>query len=85
MAHVARHGVTPEEVGEVCTGEFVALQSYKERLLLIGPTQAGRTLAVVLEPDVDPGGVGIWYPVTARLASREERSYYRTQKGGGEG
>lgn len=83
MAHIARHGVTPEEVEEVCAGGFVALQSYHQRLLLIGPTRAGRTLAVVLEPDLQPGGVGVWYPVTARPASRKERSYHRTQMRGG--
>lgn len=82
MAHIARHGVTPEAVEEVCAGEFVALQSCEQRLLLIGPTLAGRILAVVLEPGLQPGDVGIWYPVTARPASRRERSFFQTQKGG---
>jgi hypothetical protein len=36
-------------------------------------------IAVVL----DPRGHGVYYPVTARPASRKERRYYNEQKGGG--
>lgn len=78
VAHIARHDVTPIEVEDLCHGDPVGLQSYQGRLVLIGPTQAGRMLAAVLEP---VGDAGVFYPVTARPASRKERRYYRQQKG----
>ena len=73
IAHIARHGVTPEEVEEVCHGDFFLLQGTKRRIILIGPTDAGQILAVVLEHE----GEGNYYPVTARPASRKERSWYQ--------
>ena len=47
--------------------------------MVIGPTHGGRTLAVVLEP-IEPE---VYYLVTARPASRKERSLYRQQTGDG--
>ena len=78
VPHIARHDVTPDEVEEVCHGAHVDLQSYQRRLVVIGPTEAGRMLAVVL----DHVGHGVYYPVTARPASRKERQYYQEQQGG---
>lgn len=77
-AHIARHRVTPEEVEEVCHGDPLVRQGYKGRLVLIGPTGSRRMLAVVLEPE----GRGVYYPVTARPATRKERRRYREEKGG---
>jgi uncharacterized DUF497 family protein len=73
IAHIARHEVTADEVEEVCHGDFVALESYQGRLLLLGPTATGRMLGVVLEPQSE---AGVYFPVTARPASRRERRYY---------
>jgi uncharacterized protein len=81
VAHIARHQVTPEEVEQTCHGAPETLTGKKGRLLLIGPTTAGRMIAAVLEPL----GRGVFYPVTARPASRKERRYYQeqqAQKGG---
>ena len=78
VAHIARHDVTVDEAEEVCHGDPIQLQSYSGRIILIGPTRAGRMLAVVL----DPQGEDAAYPVTARPASRKERRYYQQQKGG---
>jgi uncharacterized protein len=78
VAHIARHEVTPHEVEEVCQGNLVALQSYKGRIIVIGPTKTGRMIAVVLYSEDE----GVYYPITARPASRKERRYYREQKGG---
>ena len=72
IAHIARHGVTPDEVEEVCRGPYIVRQGYQARLVLIGPTTTGRMLAVVLEP-VEPG---VFFPLTARPASRRERRLY---------
>ena len=78
VPHIARHGVSPEEAEEGCHGDPVQLQSYQGRVVLIGPTRAGRVPAVVVEHEGDD----VYYPLTARPASRKERRYYQEQKGG---
>jgi uncharacterized protein len=78
VAHIARHEVTSDEVEEVCHGEHMVRQTYDERLLLIGPTLNGRMLVVILEPTEKRG---VYYPVTARPASKKERNLYKTNIG----
>jgi uncharacterized DUF497 family protein len=80
VAHIARHGVVPTEVEEVCHGDHVVRQGYEGRVILVGPTKAGRSLAIVLEPEPDEPGA--YYPVTARPASRKERRRYLDEKEG---
>jgi uncharacterized DUF497 family protein len=82
VAHIGRHGVTLEEVEQVCHGPFIVRQAYSGRLMLIGPTLEQRMLTVILEPEPDRSGV--YYPVTARPASRRDRSRYREEQGGEE-
>lgn len=80
VLHIARHQVLPEEAREVCEGDPIFRGSYAGRILAIGPTRAGRMLTVALDPE--PEGEGVFYPVTARPASRKERRRYREAKGG---
>jgi uncharacterized DUF497 family protein len=80
IAHVATHGVTREQVEEALAGKTIAWATRKNRFLVLGPTQTGRLLAVVIGPVPDQPGV--YYPFSARPASRQERRYYREQKGG---
>ncbi len=79
VAHIARHEVVPEEVVEVCQGEFILLRGKKGRVVVVGPSSAGRMLAVVLNPQAEEG---VFYPVTARPAAKKERRIYQEQKGG---
>lgn len=74
VAHIARHNVIPEEVEEACGSVPVVLKTYADRLLVVGPTAAGRMLSVVLDPEGRTNGV--YYVVTARPASRKERRIY---------
>ncbi|MBK7779675.1 MAG: BrnT family toxin [Ardenticatenia bacterium] len=76
VGHIARHAVTPSEVEEACVGEVVAWPTYKGRLLAIGRTTQGRDLAIVLEPTE---AVHAYYVITARPASRRERTAYGDQ------
>jgi len=76
IAHIARHEVTPEEVEEVCYGDYVKREGYKRRIMLIGPTRAGRMLAIVLEGEGDD----VYFVVTARSADRKERRVYREER-----
>ena len=66
--HIAEHEVTTEEVEEVCHGKFKAIQSYRERIQIIGKTKKGRKLIIVLSPEdknLNVYGDGIYYPITA--------------------
>ncbi len=70
--------VVPEQVEEVCHGEHLVHQGHTGRFLVLGPTRAGRLLAVVLDPEGDD----VYYVVTARSADRKERRIYQREKGG---
>jgi uncharacterized protein len=71
--HIAKHGVEPEEVEEVCFGRSLALRAKASgknpAYYVLGQTAAGRYLfCVVLQ---FPDGKG--YPVTARPMKKNER------------
>lgn len=78
-AHIARHDVVRDEVEEACLGDPYTDEGKKDRIRLIGPTNIGRMLAVILDPEEEKG---VYYPVTARPASRKERRLYLVRKGG---
>lgn len=65
IAHIARHGVTPEEAEEVRSNGPCFRRGRQGRYYLSGQTLAGRWLFVVIEKD---GRV-----VTARNATDGER------------
>lgn len=79
--HIAKHDVLPAEVEAVCHGAFLLLEGKQGRLLVIGETNAGRMLTIVLAPGNPEQGV--YYPVTARPASQKERRLFleHVQKG----
>lgn len=79
VSHIARHQVSPEEVEQVCHNDPFSDTGKKGRIRLIGPTDGGRMLSIILDPEEE---AGVYYPVTARPASRKERRYYNEQKGG---
>lgn len=79
LAHIAKHGVTPDEAEEVIAGQAMFQTSYKQRLAATGPTSAGRMLTIVIgEAPHQPGD---FYVFSARPASRAERTQYLQQKG----
>ena len=78
VAHIARHQVIPEEVEQVCHGNPVVQVGKKGRILVLGPSRTGRMLTVVLDSEPEDG---VYYPVTARPASRRERTIYVTERG----
>lgn len=49
--HIAKHGVTIEEIEEVCHGEHKITKSFRKRVMLVGKTKDGRRLAIVLSPE----------------------------------
>lgn len=78
VGHIAGHDVIPDEVEEVCHGDHVDRRVKKGRLLLTGRTRENQMVSVVLAPETR----GVYYPVTARPASRKERQRYQEEKGG---
>jgi len=75
--HIARHGVTVEEVQDVVFGTPLVLRARQRRYHLIGQTQAGRYLAVYL----GPRGHGVYGLITARDADEAEQRLYQRQRG----
>ena len=78
--HIAGHGVTPEEVEEVCFGSSLVQRAKSEGenpvYYVLGQTIAGRYLfcVVIRFPD------GTGYPVTARPMTDSEKRRYRQWK-----
>lgn len=66
--HIARHAVTLDEVEEVCHRQHRVVESYRNRIVIIGKTNDERKLVIVLSPedrDLRPYEVGIYYVITA--------------------
>jgi hypothetical protein len=72
-AHVARHGVLPEEVDQATQRPFHTVPGRSGTTLVLGQTHAGRHLLIVLTDAADAR----WYIVTARDMTNAERRLYR--------
>lgn len=81
IAHIAAHTVTPEEVEAVCQANPQFEEAKKGRLRVTGLTKKGRLISVFLDPEPEEG---VYYPVSARSASKPERRSYRAWSKGGE-
>jgi uncharacterized protein len=78
IEHIARHGVTPDEVDEACFRRPLVLRakSHGENPVyyVLGQTDVGRYLFCVVIQFPDGNG----YPVTARpMTEKEKRRYQR--------
>jgi uncharacterized DUF497 family protein len=80
IEHIGRHGVTPDEVEEVCFRKPLVQRAKSEGAnpvyYILGQTNAGRYLfcVVIRFPD------GKGYPVTAREMTAKEKRRYRKWK-----
>jgi uncharacterized protein len=74
--HIARHGVEPHEVEEVCFGSSLVLRAKSQGIspvyYVLGQTAGGRYLFCVVIRFNDGNG----YPVTARGMTDKEKSRY---------
>jgi uncharacterized DUF497 family protein len=73
--HTAKHGISPEEIEEVCFNEMISpyIRSGKDNLhYVFGRTDAGRFIIVVVKYE-RPGQVGI---ITARDMNDWEKKYF---------
>lgn len=78
VAHIDRHNVTRQEVYEVCFANHYSRRvgrgnRHRRRYMVIGQSEAGRYLTVF----VDFQSRGIFYPITARDASENERRRFQ--------
>ncbi len=74
--HITKHEVTQEEVAEACQNRWDVSEAKHGRLLLVGKTNSGRWISVVL---ADKGN-GAYYPVTARDSDKKERRQANEKK-----
>ena len=74
--HVARHGVSWEEVEEALLPPTVSRPARDGTTVVLGQTFAGRHLALVVAPDDDAPTVSV---ITARLMTDRERGLYRAR------
>ena len=70
--HIAQHAVTPEEAEEACSHNPLVLRSRYHRYLVLGETDSGRYLTVVIQPKP----AGIVRVITARQMNNAERQRY---------
>lgn len=74
--HIARHGITPNEVEEVALGPNSLTRRAdraQQRYAIVGRTHAGRLLVVI----VDREGERSAYVITARPLSRREQRRFK--------
>jgi uncharacterized DUF497 family protein len=80
VEHIARHGVRPDEVEQVCFGKSLVLRAKAEGknpvYYVLGQTDTGRYLLCVVIRFPDGKG----YPVTARPMTAKEKRRYRNWK-----
>ena len=76
IEHIARHGVAPDEVDEVCFSKSLVRRAKSQGdnpvYYILGQTEAGRYLFCMVIHFPDGNG----YPITARpMTDREKRNY----------
>ena len=72
IGHIAGHGVTPEEVEEVCYNRPLVLRGRQNRYYVLGQTDSGRYLMAVVIPKFG----GFARVITARPMDDAERRRY---------
>lgn len=71
--HIAKHGVTMDEVTMALINIQFIKPSYKDRLVVYGVEGTGRLLAIVVGEVPDKPNV--YHVFSARLANRKERRH----------
>jgi len=73
VEHIAKHGIEPEEVEAVCRGRHLQERGRQGRYYLLGQTEEGRYLFIVLARRRS----GSYRVITARAMTESERRRYR--------
>ena len=72
IEHIAQHSVRPEEIEQTCQAHPYVLRTHGGRYIVLGRSDAGRYLTVILAPH----GRDAWKPITARPMDEAERRRY---------
>ncbi|WP_045220814.1 BrnT family toxin [Desulfonatronum thioautotrophicum] len=79
IEHIWRHGVSPDEVEEVCFGSPLIYRAKSEGInpiyYVLGQTEAGRHIFCVIIHFPDKKG----YPVTARPMTEKEKKRFKQE------
>ena len=78
IEHIARHGLSPSDIEDLCFGEHIVFKGREKRYILYGQTRAGNMLMIVLQRLHEQ----VYKPLTARTMTENEKHSYRRQKGG---
>ncbi|HSW88537.1 MAG TPA: hypothetical protein VLG12_05235 [Candidatus Saccharimonadales bacterium] len=78
IAHIARHDIIPEEVEYICKANPQVEEANKGRIRVTSTTEKGRIVSAFLDPESDEG---VYYPVSARDASKKEKKQYKEWQG----
>ena len=77
VEHIAKHGIQPHEVEEICFGRSLVLRGKSAGkspvYYILGQTSGGRYLFCVVIAFPDSKG----YPVTARLMTHKEQQRFK--------
>jgi uncharacterized DUF497 family protein len=81
VAHIAKHGVRPDEVERICFGDSLVLRGKSTGknpvYYVLGQTSGGRYLSCIVIGLPDSKG----YPITARqMTKKEERRFKQWRK-----
>ena len=76
IAHIAIHHVEQEEVEEICKSKNLFTKGKGGSYKMIGQTDDGRYLAIILSPRAG----GYFYPITARDADNKEKKRFKNEK-----
>jgi len=77
IEHIAQHGVTPQEVEDVCFGFHIYVREDGQRFVISGQSASGRYLNVVVERV----GKGAFKPITAFEMSESYKRRYKKRLG----
>lgn len=73
ISHIAGHGITLEEAEEACFNNPLILKGRQKRYYILGLTDSGRYLTVIIQPKFG----GIARVITARDMAETERHRYQ--------
>lgn len=73
VEHTTKHGVTREEIEEVCFTKHFAQRSGRNKMAIWGQTEDGRYLLVILGIEEHSD----YYSVSAREMEEKEKRQYR--------
>ncbi len=77
IEHIQKHGVSVEEVEDICYSKHFAVKSGKSKMALWGQTVDGSYLLIILVIEE----YGDFYPISARqMEEKEKRNYKKWTK-----